>query len=139
MILHGPGRQRKVPEKVDSNAGGGDGEGSNGGGGEGEENDGGGGEGDCNDGENDDQVVSSLTQLLYFHAVKRKRHRKSQAAARRHVSNRETPVPVAVVMKVYGETRNKGLTEFLHHLGRSISYSRLQDILTANVNKLCYR
>jgi len=50
MILHGPGRRRKVPEKVDSNAGGGNGEGSNGGGGEGEDNDGGGGEGDGNDG-----------------------------------------------------------------------------------------
>jgi 16S rRNA U1498 N3-methylase RsmE len=82
-----------------------------------------------------DQVVNSLAQLISYHSIKRV----SASTTRRHSSQRETPVPVYLAMKIYGESRSKTLVNITHELGLSISYNRLQSILNEKASAVSQR
>lgn len=88
---------------------------------------------DLND-EEFDQIVTSMSELLTFHSFKRVR-----GHSRRHTRDQETPTPVYVATKLYGETRKKELIDLTFKLGLSISYDRLQTMLdeaAADASKL---
>ncbi|KAE8742548.1 hypothetical protein FOCC_FOCC011900 [Frankliniella occidentalis] len=80
----------------------------------------------------DDYVDQSIAQLLTFHIVKRR-----TGKSRRHNRQQETPVPCYLAMKLYGETRKRKLIDTTYSLGLSISYSRLDSILTEKANEVC--
>ncbi|KAK3910837.1 Protein dachsous [Frankliniella fusca] len=82
-----------------------------------------------------DQVINSIAQLISYHAVKRV----SKSTDRRISSERETPVPVYLAMKIYGESRSKTLVNLTHELGLSISYKRLQAILNDKASVVSQR
>ncbi|KAK3926365.1 Centromere-associated protein E [Frankliniella fusca] len=76
-------------------------------------------------------AVSSIADLLAFHAVKRTKAGKSH----KHFKWQETPTPVHVATKIYGDTRKKKLIDVFCDLGLSISYDRLQAILDEKAQK----
>lgn len=80
-----------------------------------------------------DVILLSLAQLISFHAVKRTRN----GLIKRHDKSRESPAPIFVAAKLYGETRKKDLVDVAYRLGLSISYDRLQTILTEKANDAC--
>ncbi|KAJ1519229.1 hypothetical protein ONE63_011164 [Megalurothrips usitatus] len=82
----------------------------------------------------DDQVVTTLTELVVFHTRKKKR-----VSVRRHDADRETPTPVYVASKLHGATRKRKLVDVTFQLGLSISYDRLKSILTQRANRACQR
>lgn len=93
----------------------------------------------CNPSEQEidpDQVVSTISQLLFYHANQRTRN---ETTRRRHDARRETPVTVYLAMKIYGESRSKNLVKITHELGLSISYDGLQSIITDRANRVCNR
>lgn len=63
--------------------------------------------------DDDEQVILTIAQLLSFHSTVRDR-KSSATSTRRHDRQRETPVPVYVALKLYGETPKKGSTK-MHH------------------------
>ncbi|KAK3923417.1 Envelopment polyprotein [Frankliniella fusca] len=82
--------------------------------------------------EGDDHVDQTIAQLLAYHIVKRR-----TGKSRRHNKQQETPAPCYLAMKLYGETRKRKLIETTHRMGLSISYSRLDTILTEKANDVC--
>ncbi|KAK3922266.1 Phosphoglycerate kinase [Frankliniella fusca] len=86
------------------------------------------------EGEDFDQVVTSMADLLTYHAVK-----KVQGKTRRHNSQQETPTPVYVATKLYGETRKKDIIDIHHRIGLCISYDRLQTLLNQAAQKTSLR
>ena len=48
-----------------------------------------------------------------------------------HSKDRETPLPIYIGMMIHGRTRKRELVDTLFHLGLSISYDRVLDILEA--------
>ena len=73
------------------------------------------------------QVINTLSQLISYHTIKRRR---TQSALRRHAKGLEKPVPVHLAMKIYGETKITG------KLGLSISYDHLQNLLDEKASSL---
>ncbi|KAE8740339.1 hypothetical protein FOCC_FOCC014156 [Frankliniella occidentalis] len=79
-----------------------------------------------------DSVVLTLSQLIHFNAVKL---RKNVNSPRRHDRRRETPFPIYLGLKLYGETRSKELITAMHRRGLCIGYDRVQAILTDMANR----
>ncbi|KAK3910021.1 Microtubule-associated protein VP7 [Frankliniella fusca] len=83
-----------------------------------------------------DQIVNSMADLMAYHAVKKVQ---GNGKFRRHNSRQDTPTPVYVATKLYGETRKKDLVEIYHSIGLSISYDRLQIFLDEAAEKTSLR
>ncbi|KAE8738915.1 hypothetical protein FOCC_FOCC015593 [Frankliniella occidentalis] len=79
-----------------------------------------------------DPIVNSLSQIIRYHTVKRKR---ASERTRRHDRSKECPVPVYMGLKLYAETRQKKMVENAHKMGVSISYDRVQDIIIDIANR----
>ena len=75
-----------------------------------------------------------ISQLLTFNSVSI-----AQAAPTTtiHKSERETPVPIYLGLKVHSLSRKKSLIEKLHELGLSISYARVLQISSDLANSTC--
>lgn len=103
-----------------------------------------------------DAAISTLSHLFTYHTVKRPDKRSAvvkrsmsvrpedenapvaKLPKRRHDVNRELAaiVPVYVGLKVYAETRKKGLIEDLNEIGVSISYKRVMTIVADAASKV---
>ncbi|KAF5304273.1 hypothetical protein FQA39_LY09800 [Lamprigera yunnana] len=88
------------------------------------------------DDQHDDQVISTLSQLICYHTQKKP---PAFRPPRRYLVQYEKRVPVYLGMKVFGETQSKKLIQVTHKLGLSISYDRLQSILDEKASAACMR
>lgn len=75
----------------------------------------------------------TLAQLVAFNAVKK---RKSNSSPK-HMTERETPVPIYLALKIHSETRKRTLVDTLHRMGLCVSYSRLLNISNDVTNTVC--
>ncbi|KAF5302156.1 hypothetical protein FQA39_LY19066 [Lamprigera yunnana] len=66
------------------------------------------------DDQHDDQVISTLSQLICYHTQKKP---PVFGPPRRHLVQYEKPVPVYQGLKIFGETRSKKLIQVAHKLG----------------------
>lgn len=79
-----------------------------------------------------DREVLTLSQLVQFNTVQRKR---GKGQARRHDREKEAPLPVYLAMKLYAEARGKGPVKYFSRLGLCIGYDRLRAILRDMKNR----
>ncbi|CAG9823856.1 unnamed protein product [Phaedon cochleariae] len=80
-------------------------------------------------------AVLSLAQLVRFNAVKfKRRHDNSNI---KHLNERETPLPLYIGLKLYSTVRSKNLIDSLFALGLSVSYDRVQYVLSTVTNVIC--
>ena len=90
---------------------------------------------DNKDIEEEDQVMKAaltISQLLSFNTCKQGRAGKTV----RHRRERECPLPVYTALKIYDETRKRGLVHVMHKRGSCISYDRVMDISTDLANSV---
>ena len=83
----------------------------------------------------DTQATLTITQLILFNSIKRRR--KAKSASNRHSTNRETPLPVYLGLKLHAETRKRGLIDKLYDLGLCIHYDRVLQLSTQMGNNVC--
>ncbi len=81
-------------------------------------------------------AVSTLTQLIIFNAVK-KRRKTSQFT--RHNHNKETAFPLYLGLLVHNKTRRRDLVDFLFESGLSVGYDRVVQIATQTANSVIDR
>jgi hypothetical protein len=79
-----------------------------------------------------DQAVNSIAQLIFFHATK-----SVKGPPLRCNRQKETLVPKFLALKLFANTRSKNLIDTTYQLGLSISYDRLQCILSELSNRTC--
>ena len=82
------------------------------------------------------QAVLSISQIIAYNC---KKSSKTTSRVQRHRTERETPLPIYISLKVHCETRKRGLVEMLHSLGLGISYSRVLSISTDIANSVCQK
>ena len=78
-------------------------------------------------------AVSSITQLLFFIAVKRSRR---DSVSVRHNVYRETALPLYVGLLIHNRTRKRHLIDNLFEKGLSVSYDRGLQLSTEEVNRV---
>ena len=81
------------------------------------------------------QSILTLSQLLYFNTVKRRRVINTKIP--RHNRSRETPVAVYVGLMIHNSTGSEALVNAMFRLGLSISYDRLQEIRKSFGDQIC--
>ena len=74
------------------------------------------------------QSSKTTAQLVMYQYRKMTSHSSSVTSLRRHITERETPVPVYVGLKMYTSLRTKTLIQRFFSLGLSISYDRCLSI-----------
>ena len=84
----------------------------------------------------DAQAIFSISQLIHFNVVSRKR---SDTGTSYHNADREPPLPVYLGLLVHAETRKRSLVDKLYGLGLSISYDRVLSLSTELGNMVCAR
>ena len=98
-------------------------------------------EGPCNVEPFHNEAVMSVSQLIMFNAIKRRRNSLQDVAQKsvvvRHSIDRETPLPVYMGLMLHSVTRKKKLVERCHKLGLSISYKRVMQIVNKTANAVC--
>ena len=77
----------------------------------------------------------SISQLLMFNSVKHTRAPNSFSV--HHSSERETPTPIYVALKIHAITRSRNLIDALFNLGMCISYDRLLNLTSDISNTIC--
>ena len=98
------------------------------------------GPGNCD--ANDNQATLTISQLIKFNAVKRPRRTLLVDAGQRgpivrHSVNQETPMPIYLGIMLHAATRKKKLVDKCFKLGLSISYDRVNQIITKLGNSVC--
>lgn len=88
------------------------------------------------EGESQNQIATTIADFMVYHIRKRA---KKEVKIRRHSKLQETPVPVYIAAKLYGETRKRNLIDIFFQLGICISYDRLQTILEDRALLACER
>ena len=87
------------------------------------------------------QATISLSQLVVFNAVKRRRKSNSDVCSSRpimrHAAGREPPLPLYVGVMLHSSTRQKKVINKFHKLGLSISYDRVLQVLNKTANAVC--
>lgn len=78
-------------------------------------------------------AVLTISQLLAFN-FKKTSH---GSPLTRHSTARETPLAGYLSLKVYSETRKKGLVQMLHNLGLGIAHNKVMSISTEISNTIC--
>lgn len=79
------------------------------------------------------RVCLFLAELISFHAIKYTKRGNFQ----RHDISKETSAPVYLAAKLFAETRKRSLIDCTYSLGMSISYQRLQNLITEKANSVC--
>ena len=79
------------------------------------------------------EMLTSLTQLIVFNALKRKR---KDTTYHRNVSECETKLPLYLGLLIHGKTRKRELVDILHDRGLCISYDRVMQISTDIANSV---
>ena len=74
------------------------------------------------------QSSKTIAQLVMYQYRKMTGHSSSVTSLRRHVKERETPVPVYVGLKLYASLCTKTVIQHFFSLGLSISYDRCLSI-----------
>ena len=90
---------------------------------------------DNKDVEEEDQVIKAaltISQLLSFNSCKQGRAGQTV----RHRREKECPLPIYTALKIYGETRKRGLVDVMHKLGLCISYDWVMVISTDLANSV---
>jgi hypothetical protein len=77
--------------------------------------------------EAENQAVLSISQLIRFNSIVRRR---KNSSAVYHSRERETPLPTYIGLLLHAETRKRGLIDKMSSLGLSISYNRVLEIST---------
>ena len=78
-------------------------------------------------------ILNSLTQLIMFNTLKRKT---KDASHHRHISERETMLPLYLGLLIHGKTRKRDLIDILHERGLCISYNRVLQISSDIANSV---
>lgn len=79
------------------------------------------------------QVCLTLSQLVYFNV----KSGMNTAESKRHVKDRETPLPLYIGLSIHTKTRSKKIINSLHRLGISISYSRVIELENSLATAIC--
>jgi len=75
----------------------------------------------------------SISQLISFNCVKRRATNATDDDSKtglRQNRERETPLPIYIGLKIYAETRNRGLIDTMNKVWLSISYDRVMSVST---------
>jgi len=90
---------------------------------------------------NDSQAALSISQLITFNAVKRKRKivasNSGQGSYVRHPLTQETPLPIYLGLVLHSATCKKKLIDKCFKLGLFITYDRVIQITTKLANNAC--
>lgn len=78
----------------------------------------------------------SIAQLMLFNSVKYAK-KEQKTGCGRHTTDRETPLPLYVGLKIHTLTRSKELVDIMYKLGMSVSYERILQVLTNIANGVC--
>jgi len=73
----------------------------------------------------------SISQLISFNCVKRRATIATDDDSKtclRQNRERETPLPIYIGLKIYVETRNRGLIDTMNKVGLSISYDPVMSV-----------
>lgn len=80
----------------------------------------------------------SIAQLMLFNSVNYAK-KEPKTGCGRHTTDRETPLPLYVGLKIHTLTRSKELVDIMYKLGISVSYERILQVLTNIANGVCER
>ena len=84
-------------------------------------------------------AVSTITQLMVFNAVKRRKENSDSSSVSRHNPDREAVLPLYLGLLIHNKTRKRELIDTLYANGLSVSYARVLQFSTDEANHVIDR